>query len=51
MARATGQRGSPAGKGRLIPAAAGQGKRKDKRHAVSNQLQSRRRSARGRKAA
>ncbi|MGH9491218.1 MAG: hypothetical protein ACRD2F_03880 [Terriglobales bacterium] len=51
LARATGQRGSPAGKGRRIPSASGGGQRMDKRRAVSNQLQSRHRSARGRKAA
>lgn len=47
LSRASGQRGSPAGKGRGFPAAKG----KDKRRAVSNGLQSRRRSARSRKAA
>lgn len=47
LSRATGQRGAPAGKGRGFPAAKG----KDKRHPVSNALQSRRRSGRGRKQA
>ncbi len=47
ISRASGQRGSPAGKGRGFPAAKG----KDKRHPVSNALQSRRRSGRGRKSA
>lgn len=47
LSRASGQRGSPAGKGRGFPAAKG----KDKRHAVSNGLQSHRRSARSRKTA
>lgn len=45
LSRATGQRGAPAGKGRGFPAAKG----KDKRHPVSNELQSLRRSGRGRK--
>ncbi len=45
LSRATGQRGAPAGKGRGFPDAKG----KDKRHPVSNELQSLRRSGRGRK--